>query len=136
MSATGSMYGLAFGDSLGKPTEFMRFTEIVAKYGPEGPSDLPDGGLVTDDTQMALAVAEALLALPSAAPLSAAVLAPELVQRYQAWAISPENNRAPGMTCLRAIGNLDGGRPWVDATIPGSKGCDANMRVTPIGLVP
>ncbi|MFB9299330.1 ADP-ribosylglycohydrolase family protein [Kibdelosporangium philippinense] len=41
-----------------------------------------------------------------------------------------------GMTCLRACGGLAEGEPWVDATITGSKGCGANMRVTPVGLLP
>jgi ADP-ribosylglycohydrolase len=136
MSATGSMFGLAFGDALGKPTEFMRFAEIVARYGPDGPDELPEDGLVTDDTQMALAVVDALLEMPSDVALSADLLAPALVEHFKAWAVSPDNNRAPGVTCLRAIGNLDHATSWQQATIIDSKGCGANMRVTPIGLVP
>lgn len=30
-----------------------------------------------------------------------------------AWAHSPENNRAPGMTCSRACGGLAEGAPWL-----------------------
>jgi ADP-ribosylglycohydrolase len=44
--------------------------------------------------------------------------------------------RAPGDTCLRACAGLTKGLPWQQATIIGSKGCGANMRVTPVGLVP
>jgi ADP-ribosylglycohydrolase len=40
------------------------------------------------------------------------------------------------MTCLRACGALSDGRRWQEATIADSKGCSANMRVTPVGLVP
>lgn len=40
------------------------------------------------------------------------------------------------MTCLRACGELAKGGPWQAATVAGSKGCGANMRVTPVGLVP
>jgi ADP-ribosylglycohydrolase len=40
------------------------------------------------------------------------------------------------MTCLNAIANYEDGRRWQDATITGSKGCGANMRVTPVGLIP
>ena len=55
--ATGSLFGLAYGDALGKPTEFLPVPEIIAAYGPGGPRDLEgDPALVTDDTQMALAV--------------------------------------------------------------------------------
>jgi ADP-ribosylglycohydrolase len=40
------------------------------------------------------------------------------------------------MTCLRACAALTDGRPWQRASEIGSKGCGANMRVTPVGLVP
>ncbi|MDX3658966.1 ADP-ribosylglycohydrolase family protein [Streptomyces sp. ID05-26A] len=130
----GSWYGLAFGDALAKPTEFLTVEEIDRQFGPDGPDDLTgDPALVTDDTQMALAVA---WALRDAGHLTADALEPRLRERFVAWAHSPENNRAPGMTCLRACGGLAEGAPWVEATIKGSKGCGANMRVTPVGLVP
>ena len=136
----GSMYGLAYGDALGKPTEFLTLAEILRGYGPDGPGELPDPALVTDDTQMALAVGEGLVEVLGAGEgtqgaLTSAALAPVWTRRFVLWAYSSENNRAPGMTCLRACGELAEGRPWVEATIPGSKGCGANMRVTPIGLV-
>ena len=55
--ASGSLFGLAYGDALGKPTEFLTVAEIVRRYGPAGPRELAgDPALVTDDTQMALAV--------------------------------------------------------------------------------
>jgi ADP-ribosylglycohydrolase len=132
--ATGSLFGLAYGDSLGKPTEFQEYATIVARYGPGGPRQLVgEPALVTDDTQMALAVGEALR---EAAAITPEALEPVLRRRFLEWAASPENDRAPGMTCLRAIGNLADGRPWTQATQAGSKGCGANMRVTPVGLVP
>jgi ADP-ribosylglycohydrolase len=96
---------------------------------------------VTDDTQMALAVGEGLVEVLGAGDgvaqgaLTSAALGPEWSRRFVLWAHSPENNRAPGMTCLRACGELAEGRPWIEATVPGSKGCGANMRVTPVGLV-
>ena len=132
--ASGSLFGLAYGDSLGKPTEFQDYATIVAAYGPGGPRELTgDPALVTDDTQMMLAVGEALLA---AAPLSPASFEPVLRQAFAEWAISPDNNRAPGMTCLRACDALADGRPWQRASQLESKGCGANMRVTPVGLIP
>jgi len=137
--ATGSLFGLAYGDALGKPTEFLSVPDIMARYGHRGPQDL-DGepALVTDDTQMALAVAWALVdAQPTEGrPWNAATLEPPLRQRFLAWARSPQNNRAPGQTCLRACAALEDGYRWQRATVAGSKGCGANMRVTPVGLLP
>ncbi len=131
-AASGSIFGLAYGDSLGKPTEFWRYDEIVARYGPDGPRRLEgEPALVTDDTQMALAVGEALLEVRDPAP---GTIEPVLRRRFVEWAASPENDRAPGMTCLRACSALADGRPWTQATQADSKGCGANMRVTPVGL--
>jgi ADP-ribosylglycohydrolase len=133
-NAAGSLFGLAYGDALGKPTEFQDYPTIMATYGVGGPRELTgDPALVTDDTQMGLAVGEAILAAPA---FTAAALEPELRRAFLAWAISPDNNRAPGMTCLRACAALEAGGRWQQATQTGSKGCGANMRVTPIGLVP
>ena len=131
--AAGSLFGLAYGDALGKPTEFLTVTEIVRRYGPAGPRELEgDPALVTDDTQMALAVAWALHDVPA---YTAEAVEPLLRQRFLDWAASPENNRAPGMTCLRACAELSRGTRWQQATVAGSKGCGANMRVTPVGLL-
>ncbi|MGX6604456.1 ADP-ribosylglycohydrolase family protein [Micromonosporaceae bacterium Da 78-11] len=133
-NAAGSLFGLAYGDALGKPTEFQDYPTIVAQYGAGGPRELVGRpALVTDDTQMALAVGEAILAAEAFTPEA---LEPVLRAAFLAWAISPDNNRAPGMTCLRACAALEDGRPWQQATQTGSKGCGANMRVTPVGLVP
>jgi ADP-ribosylglycohydrolase len=135
--ASGSLYGLAFGDALAAPTEFLTVAEITARYGPAGPAaPAGDPARVTDDTQMALAVADALLDVGVGAPLTAAALEPRLRERFVAWSVSPDNDRAPGATCLRACAGLRAGRPWVEATQHASKGCGANMRVTPVGLVP
>jgi ADP-ribosylglycohydrolase len=111
----------------------MTVADIRDRYGPGGPRALTgDPALVTDDTQMTLAVGNALLAAP--AP-TAEVLEPLLRLRFLEWAGSPDNNRAPGMTCLRACGELSLGVPWTRASVIGSKGCGANMRVAPVGLV-
>ncbi|WBB82041.1 ADP-ribosylglycohydrolase family protein [Micromonospora sp. WMMD882] len=129
----GSLYGLAYGDALGKPTEFLTVDEIVRRYGPGGPRALTgDPALVTDDTQMALAVAWALRDAPTLTPEA---VEPLLRRRFVDWSVSPENDRAPGMTCLRACDGLARGLRWQEATQAGSKGCGANMRVTPVGLL-
>lgn len=136
--ASGALFGLAYGDAAGAPTEFMSMKEITRRYGREGPRDIGTGR-VTDDTQMTLAVAAALA---GSAPLTPDRFADGLRATYVDWWRSPDNNRAPGNTCLRACGALaaSGGekrgvRPWQTATVIGSKGCGANMRVAPVGLV-
>ena len=152
LQATGSLFGLAYGDALGAPTEFLTVAEIQARYGPDGPGEIVgDPAKVTDDTQMALAVGWALLDTDPAlgrdasqrAALGAALgrslgaaFGRSLRERFVAWLMSPDNNRAPGNTCLTACGALQAGVAWQDASIIGSKGCGANMRVTPVGLVP
>ncbi|MEU7611977.1 ADP-ribosylglycohydrolase family protein [Micromonospora sp. NPDC049204] len=133
LRASGSLFGLAYGDALGKPTEFLTVAEIEHRYGPTGPRELSgEPALVTDDTQMALAVGWALYEAPTLTPEA---VEPLLRQRFLAWAVSPDNNRAPGMTCLRACAELSRGLRWQEATVAGSKGCGANMRVTPVGLL-
>ncbi|GAA4736137.1 hypothetical protein Prum_097120 [Phytohabitans rumicis] len=132
-AATACLFGLAYGDALGKPTEFLTVAAIRERYGDGGPRELVGApALVTDDTQMTIAVGKALLDAPAPTP---GVLEPLLRERFLAWAASPDNNRAPGMTCLRACAELSLGVPWTRATVAGSKGCGANMRVAPVGLV-
>ncbi|MEV4767141.1 ADP-ribosylglycohydrolase family protein [Micromonospora chokoriensis] len=133
LRASGSLFGLAYGDALGKPTEFLTVAEIEHRFGPAGPRELSgEPALVTDDTQMALAVGWALHEAPSFTPEA---VEPLLRRRFVAWSVSPDNNRAPGMTCLRACAELSRGVRWQEATVAGSKGCGANMRVTPVGLL-
>jgi ADP-ribosylglycohydrolase len=136
MTVEGSLFGLAYGDALGKPTEFLKLAEIERRFGPDGPDELPEPALVTDDTQMALAVGEGLVEVLAGGAPAADALAACWSRRFVEWAGSPDNNRAPGMTCLRACGRLAEGAPWVQAAQMSSKGCGANMRVTPVGLVP
>ncbi|WP_432836368.1 ADP-ribosylglycohydrolase family protein [Dactylosporangium sp. CA-092794] len=132
----GSLFGLAFGDALGAPTEFLSYEEILRRYGPRGPHDLPPRATVTDDTQMALAVADAVLSAQEAPPFTAERLEPRLRGRFLQWWSSDENDRAPGRTCMDACAAMADGKPWWQATVAESKGCGANMRVAPMGLAP
>ncbi|WP_336323445.1 ADP-ribosylglycohydrolase family protein [Streptomyces lavendofoliae] len=135
-AATGSLIGLALGDALGFPTEFDDVPSILAKCGPWRTMTLPTPALVTDDTQMTLAVARAVRTALARGALAPQWLTRPLRDEFVAWYHSPENNRAPGRTCLAACEKLDGDRPWQQAGRIGSKGCGANMRVAPLGLVP
>ncbi|GAA3793462.1 ADP-ribosylglycohydrolase family protein [Streptomyces phyllanthi] len=136
-AATGSLLGLALGDALGFPTEFNDIPSILEKCGPWREMELPNPAFVTDDTQMTLALGRALRTAMDRGPLSPEVLARHARAEYVAWSRSPDNNRAPGRTCLVACDLLARERhPWQDASQMGSKGCGANMRVAPLGLVP
>ncbi|MFH8615234.1 ADP-ribosylglycohydrolase family protein [Streptomyces sp. NPDC017979] len=147
-AADGSLFGLAIGDAMGYPTEFLDMRQIAAEFGPWEEMGLPlsagDVVRVTDDTQMALSVGEALAELGAGATgprEAAAALTPygveaALRKHFVGWLHDPDNNRAPGQTCLRACANLERGMRWQDATVINSKGCGANMRVTPVALVP
>ncbi|MFH9422380.1 ADP-ribosylglycohydrolase family protein [Streptomyces sp. NPDC017529] len=137
-AATGSLIGLALGDALGFPTEFDDVPAILATCGPWRELALPDPAYVTDDTQMTIALGRGLrTAVAGGGALDAARLLPPVRQEYVDWWRSPDNNRAPGGTCLRACQRLsDPARPWAEASQVDAKGCGANMRVAPVGLVP
>ncbi|WP_327182243.1 ADP-ribosylglycohydrolase family protein [Streptomyces sp. NBC_01334] len=135
--ATGSLLGLALGDALGFPTEFNDVPSILAKCGPWREMELPKRAFVSDDTQMTLAVGRALRTAMDRGLLVPTSLAHPLRAEFVDWYQSPDNNRAPGRTCLTACSLLkDENRGWQDASQIGSKGCGANMRVAPVGLVP
>lgn len=131
----GCLFGMALGDALAAPTEFLAVEAILRRWPPAGP-DAPPGNpaLVTDDTQMALAVGQALLGAPR--PYQPQTLGPLIAQAFVEWLDDPRNNRAPGRTCLQSARGLKSGLRWQEATAIGSKGCGANMRVQPVGLLP
>ncbi|MGW7819249.1 ADP-ribosylglycohydrolase family protein [Streptomyces puniciscabiei] len=136
-AATGALLGLALGDALGFPTEFNDVPEILAKCGPWREMELPKRAFVSDDTQMTLAVGRALRTAMERGYLAPKRLERPLREEFVDWFHSPDNNRAPGNTCLTACNLLDDERRlWQDASRTGSKGCGANMRVAPVGLAP
>ncbi|BBA98437.1 putative ADP-ribosylglycohydrolase [Actinacidiphila reveromycinica] len=138
-AATGALVGLAIGDAMGFPTEFNTMEQIGAKCGPwrEMPLPVASGrAYVTDDTQMTLALGEGLVEALAEGPLTATRLEGPVRARFVEWCHSPENDRAPGRTCLSACEALGRGGRWQEASEVGSKGCGANMRVAPLGLVP
>jgi ADP-ribosylglycohydrolase len=128
----GMIYGLALGDALGAPVEFWDLKGIQERYGLTGIQELPEPALFTDDTQMTLAVAEALIA--SGEQDLGAIMA-VLSEKFIAWLRSPENDRSPGGACLYGARQLEAGIPWWKSGKPNSKGCGAAMRVAPIGYL-
>jgi ADP-ribosylglycohydrolase len=126
----GTMLGLAIGDALGFPAEFRRREQIVAMFGTDGITDfdvLDNGtrsdhppvadpkhppGTYTDDTQMTIAVAEALL---EARGQNLDAVMQAMADRFIRWSCSPENDRAPGASCMQGCANLAAGQPWREA---------------------
>jgi ADP-ribosylglycohydrolase len=110
----GILFGLALGDALGWPTEFVTsWAELDARFGRDGLQEPPDPAVYTDDTQMTLALCEGLLNAGLDAGDDALMSA--IGDRFVAWAHSPENNRAPGNTVmagLARIGNCILQRLW------------------------
>ena len=63
----GCLLGLAIGDALGAPVEFMSLSAIKERYGAAGITDLETwsgfpAGSYTDDTQMTISTVEGMLA--------------------------------------------------------------------------
>ncbi|MFG3048341.1 ADP-ribosylglycohydrolase family protein [Streptomyces sp. NPDC048241] len=136
-AAAGSLLGLALGDALGFPTEFDDVPSILATCGPWREMELPGRALISDDTQMTLALGRGLRTAMDRGSLAPERLERPLREEFVDWYQSPDNDRAPGRTCLAACALLkEEGRAWQEASQLHSKGCGANMRVAPLGLAP
>jgi poly(ADP-ribose) glycohydrolase ARH3 len=128
----GCLLGQAVGDALGAPFEGLPADFVFWHSGPVGEllARPPDGPLrYTDDTQMMIGVAEALLDDGEIRPAT-------LVQRFAAN-YDPERGYGPG--ARRILETVAEGRDWdrlADTIFPGgSFGNGAAMRVAPVGLV-
>ncbi|MER5886038.1 ADP-ribosylglycohydrolase family protein [Streptomyces sp. NPDC001941] len=137
-AATGSLIGLALGDALGFPTEFNTVEQIVAKFGPWQRMALPSPAYVTDDTQMTLALARGIRTAMDRGVLAPLRMVRPVREEFVDWYHSPENNRAPGRTCMVSCRKHSDhpDRAWQESSDLNSKGCGANMRVAPVGLAP
>jgi len=156
---SGCLLGGAVGDALGAPVEFLDLDEIVSAYGEAGIRDYAPAygklGAITDDTQMTLFTAEALLSahVASAQQGQEPDFFPAAAAAYARWLMTQENSRlvstgnaksswllqqkrlfsrrAPGTTCLSA---LQTSRGKVARAMNDSKGCGGVMRIAPVGM--
>ena len=156
----GCLLGGAVGDALGAPVEFMKRSEILRRFGPDGITAYAPayGGLgtITDDTQMTLFTAEGLLRGWVRGAFKGITTYPGVVAHaYLRWlqtqgeqsmwdiAFTGENpgwlighralhaRRAPGNTCVLALREMTTlGAPARND----SKGCGGVMRMAPVGL--
>lgn len=146
----GSLVGGAAGDALGYTVEFESLGVIKAAYGIDGISAYePVNGVaqISDDTQMTLFTADALTQLRKE-PYNFEKALRYIKDDYLAWfrtqggqaRLAPHSvledipemhsRRAPGITCLSALGALSMGRVAEND----SKGCGGAMRVAPVAL--
>ena len=123
------IYGLALGDALGWPIEFLSMQKIHIIYGQSGIQEPPDPAKYTDDTQTSLVIAEALV---EAGDADIDTLMAAVTRRLITWSNSPDNDRAPGHTVTEAVRTLEAGVPWREAG-SGASGNGSAIRVAPIG---
>jgi len=137
----GCLLGLAIGDALGAPVEFLRLQEIKKQYGKGGITDFHEWrgfkpGSYTDDTQMSLATAIGCIrAYQRWRDRGICHPASVVYRRYLDWLESqnnPDQRRGPGNTCLSAL--RSGKMGTMEEKINNSKGCGGVMRTAPAGL--
>jgi len=131
----GTLLGLAVGDALGAPVEFRRrhtFEPVSDMIG-GGYFKLPAGAW-TDDTAMALCLADSLILHPE---FSAA----DLLERFCRWAEHGENSSTGqsigiGQNTLRSLGNFRrNGTLTASEVTNRSDGNGAVMRLSPVAIV-
>lgn len=155
----GCLIGGAIGDALGWPVEFLKLSEIINRYGPDGITDLEISlsgkAEITDDTQMTLFTAEGIIRAQARGIEKGICYPPSvLFYAYQRWLLTQgyprieeyewaydgwllgvnelHARRAPGNSCLSALLSRKIGT--IHDPINNSKGCGAVMRVAPVGL--
>jgi ADP-ribosylglycohydrolase len=130
----GCLLGAALGDSLGKLTEHIDLDQILYRYGPDGVTEPPSKALYTDDTQMAIATARALVAAGTG---SLADVMDGIVRQYLRWyeqQNSPVYRRAPGLATIDALARIHRGVPYAAAADGGANGAIVVTRAVPVAL--
>ena len=127
-----SLIGLAAGDAWGYQVEFVKYDRMPS-YPVAAP---PQIWRVSDDTQMTLALHDALVdaggQLDNISTVTAAI-----GNRFLQWQTDPDNNRAPGATCMESLRRLREGAHWYDPEgAVDSAGCGAVMRLAPAAFCP
>lgn len=149
----GCIVGGAVGDALGYPVEFMSYDSICNTFGPQGIraywlEETGGTALFSDDTQMTLFTAAGLVEAGADADYARFVRC--IHRAYLDWLYTQTQHgkhpgktwlldepqlfsrRAPGNTCLSALGSHKMG--LMEEPLNNSKGCGGVMRVAPVGL--
>ncbi|WP_137725610.1 ADP-ribosylglycohydrolase family protein [Prescottella subtropica] len=122
-----ALTGLAAGDAWGYQVEFRSYATM-----PAYPVPAPAGEwIISDDTQMTLALHDALAEPTDLADIDA------IVRHFVLWQVDPDNNRAPGRACMGSLHRLRAGARWYDPDgARESAGCGAVMRLVPAAFAP
>lgn len=158
----GSLFAGAAGDALGYAVEFMKEDGIFRRYGEQGITEYDTGStgkaIISDDTQMTLFTAEGFLRQAEEHYVHPSQV--YIAEEYQSWLVTQENDypaapaegkpsrllqyeelfsaRAPGITCLNALGQLKGESgitDYIAHVTNNSKGCGGIMRAAPAGCL-
>jgi ADP-ribosyl-[dinitrogen reductase] hydrolase len=139
--ALGSLVGLVCADALGSTVEFMSPSQIKARYGEQGHTEMRGGGSIgwelgeyTDDGQMMLCLLESLLATNTSSKVTGLDVA-DLAKRFVAWYNS--NPKDIGITTAQSIRRLIEGVPAELAgnADPSSQANGAVMRSAPVAVL-
>ncbi len=131
----GAFWGLPIGDALGAPVEFARRGSFqpVTDMLSGGYFNLPAGAW-TDDTAMAICLAESLLATPLLDPS-------DLMSRFRGWIEHAENTSTDktigvGQNTLRVLcHHIRTGEVFAPETRQKSDGNGAIMRLSPVACL-
>lgn len=128
--ARAAFLGLALGDAFGRPLEFVSGERVRTL-----PVDVTVGAFNwTDDTHMALYLAEAAL-VHGSAPVEADRFGEAVGQQFSRWLDDPLTpSTAPGSTCLEGARRWRRSRDWRTSGVRSRPGCGAVMRICPLPI--
>jgi len=137
----GCLLGLAVGDALGAPVDFLSLDKIKEKYGKKGIEDFDfwerfKPGSYTDETQLSLATAKGCInahlnLISKGESFSLKVI----YKRYMEWLDDlrdPFHVRHPGYTCMNVL--QSGQKGSVGNPINNSTEASGLLRTAPVGL--
>lgn len=125
-----AFFGLALGDAYGRPLEFLTGAQMRSRVVSTAAGDF----VWTDDTHMALYLAEAALAVGPDA-VDADTFGAAVGQAFSRWLADPfMPGTAPGNTCLAGARRWRETRDWRTSGVRDSDGCGAVMRICPLAI--
>lgn len=128
--ARAAFLGLALGDAFGAPLEFVHGPAVRTHPVRVAPGEFR----WTDDTHMALYLAEAVLA-HGPGPVDVDRFGHEVGSQFARWLDDPLTpSTAPGTTCLAGARAWRRTRDWRTSGVPTRPGCGAVMRICPLPL--
>jgi ADP-ribosylglycohydrolase len=143
----GMLYGGAFGDSWGYPTEFKNFKTLMKLMETYHRYPVPRELMITDDTQMHLRTMEAVTENRDAIHettveeilhdgYSQGIIRSYFTDTFIRFFYDPKNTRAPGTTCMTALdAKASGVSFWEEIAANNSLGCGTVMRAPWLGAL-